>query len=193
MTASACGATELLRDEFDVPGPAPLFTQFTSNGLTVDEAGGRWNLTFAANLGAGRYAGYQSVLSYPASGLCASIESVTLPNPGAAMYFKLTGGDEQIEFFAVDGLLRLRTQKGGQVVTLAAYPFDPVQHRFWRLRNQGGTTFWDTSPDNASFVAHVSTSFLTATQLFFEHGGGAMSSVQNGGTGSFDQALVTGP
>lgn len=193
MVAAGCGSTELLRDDFDVAGPAPLFMEFTANGLTIDELGGQWNITFASNVGAGRYAGYSSVATYAADGLCASIESVAVPNPSGVMYFKLSGGDEQIEFFLIDSFLRMRTQKGSQVAILAQIAFDPVQQRFWRLRNQGGTTSWDTSPDNINFVSHVSTTFLTVTQLFFEHGGGAVSSVSNGGTGSFDQALATGP
>jgi hypothetical protein len=193
VAAGACGSTELMRDDFDVAGAPPLFMQFTASGLTISESGSLWNLTFAANVSAGRYAGYKSVLSFPVDGLCASIESVAVPNPSGALYFKLIGGDEQIEFFLIDNLLSMRTRKGAKLATLAVNTFDPAKHRFWRLRNQGGMTFWDTSPNNVDFFVLVSTSFLTTRQLFFEHGGGTMSSVQGGGTGSFDQALVTGP
>jgi hypothetical protein len=37
-----------------------------------------------------------------------------------------------------------------------AFPYDPVQHRWWRLRGNDGTAYWETSADGKTWTTHAS-------------------------------------
>lgn len=51
-----------------------------------------------------------------------------------------------------EGMLRaLRTELGARE-TLAEVAYDPEVHRVWRLRETGGTFFWETSADGDAFT-----------------------------------------
>lgn len=36
--------------------------------------------------------------------------------------------------------------------SLPYIPYDPVQHRWWRIREQSGSIYWDTSPDGSNWT-----------------------------------------
>ena len=41
----------------------------------------------------------------------------------------------------------------GTHTTIASLAFDPVQHRYWQLREASGTIVWETSADAASWTS----------------------------------------
>jgi hypothetical protein len=47
-------------------------------------------------------------------------------------------------------------QQGTRQLAWQAVPYDPALHRFWRLRESGGQTYWDTSADGAAWTNRMS-------------------------------------
>jgi hypothetical protein len=45
---------------------------------------------------------------------------------------------------------------GARQLAWRAIPYDPAQHRFWRLREGGGQTYWDASADGVAWSNHLS-------------------------------------
>lgn len=193
VAAAPCGTSVLLADGFDDGVPGPLFAAFTDADLTLSEPAGVWRIDFAPVVAPGKYAGYHSTSLYAPEGLCATIEVLAVPSGDGTLFMKLGSASQQIEFFEYGGTLELRTHMGNAVAVLARLAFDPAQHRFWRLRQQGGITHWDTSPDDVQYVTHVSTTFVTASELEYVIGGGAYRSVSNAGFGSIDNASLRRP
>ena len=79
------------------------------------------------------------------------------------------------------------------LTTVATASWDPVADRFLRLRQQGGTTYWDTSSDGMAYSQRASTTSFTVTSSQLELGAGAFATVANGGTARFASALLVGP
>lgn len=181
-----CGTTVLLTDSFDDTMPGPAFTSGADTGLTVTEAGGHVDMTFAASVAANMYAYYSSATTYPTAGMCVALEISQVPVGGGSAYFKLQGGVLELEFYLADGMLDLRTHDPA-IVTKKTLTFDPVAQRFWRLRQQGGTSYWDTAPDGVTYVQQTSLAgFFTPTAATITFGAGASAVVNNGGRARFE-------
>ncbi|HTL37771.1 MAG TPA: hypothetical protein VL326_31785, partial [Kofleriaceae bacterium] len=189
----ACGTTALLTDNFDDTVPGPSFTKGADTGLTVTESSGHVDVTFAASVAANAYGWYASSATYTANGLCTAIEVSQIPSNGGAAYFKLASGTTEIEFFESSGTLSLR-YKNPTLVTQKTVPMDLAAHRFWRIRQQGGTTYWDTSPDGINYLEQVSTAnVFTPTTGTITFGAGTFTSVVNGGNARFESVNAKGP
>jgi len=161
--------------------------------MTVTEANGHVDFTFAASVAANAY-GYYSSATYTSEGLCAVVEVSQVPNAsGASAYFKLASGTFEVEFFDSGGMLELRT-KNPTIVTRKTLVLNLVAHRFWRLRQQGGTTYWDTAPDGVSYVEQTSVAgVFTPTTASIGFGAGAYAAVSNGGVARFETVAARGP
>jgi hypothetical protein len=63
------------------------------------------------------------------------------------------GGTPYVRFHQQAGVLSFDYHDGGSVVARDTVPFDPQQHRFWQVRENAGTTYWETSADGNDYVA----------------------------------------
>ncbi|MDQ3369432.1 MAG: hypothetical protein M3680_28735 [Myxococcota bacterium] len=194
----ACGATALINDPFDDGVAAPAFTLNTSGGLTASESNGRFSVQFPGSVSASNDASYRSVTAYPVAGLCATVEVVQRPVNGAAIFAQLRTAQLGVALFAHDDIIELRTEQssgpGSGIVVRATLPLDLVAHRFWRLRQVGTTTLWETSADGSQFVTHAMVDgFFTASTCLFELGAGAPVDVTAGGAAAFESATAFGP
>ena len=85
------------------------------------------------------------------------------------------------------------TEHNSSVAKIAALALDLVAHHFWRLRQQGGVTYWDTSADGVTYFTHASTTYVDSATLSYTIGGGTFNKVAGGGKAILDTALLTGP
>ncbi|MDQ3369047.1 MAG: hypothetical protein M3680_26790 [Myxococcota bacterium] len=188
-----CG-TLLLDDPFDDGMAAPSFVATAEPGLTVSEAEGRMRVQFAASVTGNRYGHYRSITAYPTAGLCVVVRPVELPANGGAVYLKLRTAQLEVEFYGHGTVLELRKRQSSVVETIGTLPFDLAVHAFWRLRQQGTTTFWDTSTDGVTFTARgMLDGFFSATTCQFELGAGSLAAITDGGFASFESAAAYGP
>ena len=197
VPVSACGSTVSLADSFDT-SPGTIWSVQNQAGLTAQETGGNLQISFAASVSGGLYSYFRSTTAYSVEGMCAQAEIAGTPDfakVGAAIYFKLRTSQLEVEFFAHDGVLDLRSRASNNKVTIqGTVIWDPIALRFVRLRQASGVTYWDTSPDGAVYTqqAAVAGVFATTTAQL-ELGAGAVMTVTNAGQALFASALVTEP
>ncbi|MET9073829.1 hypothetical protein ABZX95_17015 [Streptomyces sp. NPDC004232] len=107
---------------------------------------------------------------------------------GSTLYARITpapvgnGSTQTIMRFALDGSNRVTMYlDGGQILTARVTnasvdtttvigPYDPYQHRWWRLRESGGTVNYETAPDGYTWTTRATmtpTWAMTAVQAVF--------------------------
>lgn len=183
----------VLDDPFEDAAAAPLFTQYSNNGLTVSEAAGAVSFVFAPSVGEGRYAGYESAQMYASQEMCATVEVTQAPTDFGLGYFNLFGGTQQIEFITYQGNLELRTHEGATIKNIGLFPIDLAAQRFWRLRQQGGVTYWDISANGTDFYMLAATTFFVQNTARPAIGAGAVSVATNGGRFTVERMSITRP
>ncbi|WP_282790909.1 hypothetical protein [Streptomyces sp. CC224B] len=124
----------------------------------VSEVSGRAR----AQCAAGTYAGFQTAKAYTLAGSSvylqvpvaaavngASVEAQTAivitPDP-------LAGTNLAFNINTVTGTIRCESNVGYTDGAAVSLTYDPVAHRWLRIRETGGSLFWDTSPDGSTWT-----------------------------------------
>jgi hypothetical protein len=149
-----CNGIELMPDEdFEDGLQDPLWTVTNGSGGTTTETGGQ----LVVGVGTLSYsvAGYISRYFHDFRDGDASVEVVSLPpDPEPVILFQLERpGSNRIYFHKNGGNLSARKEAGGVDAILKTVPYDPTEHRFWRIRNQGDEVLWETSATGDKDVA----------------------------------------
>ena len=159
--APTCGGLHALRDTFD---GAPNFRwgPRASAGAEAVRANGRLELRLPGGMGAAESWYYSSaILDFRASQIAVEVqriggqhtrlevrEGIAIDRFNAPYHPRNSG-----VALAVDrGTLQALTVTGMDASVLATAPYDAAAHRFWRLREQAGTIFWETSPDRTTWT-----------------------------------------
>ncbi|WP_309889938.1 vanadium-dependent haloperoxidase [Archangium sp.] len=113
------------------------------------------------------YAGYHSAVTYDLTGSSVKLEVLQiLTVADGNTYLRVGDTANGARLLAVNGKLTCTQILGGVVTTLASVPYEPVNHRWWQLREFGGTTFWEASSDGQNWVTLFSKSnFMDLTQV----------------------------
>jgi hypothetical protein len=103
------------------------------------------------------FAGYVTKVAYALTGCQVSLEVKSVPPEANASTHLSFSPDpsaqlDVLEINANGDTLYLRKVVGG-VETKHGIPYQPACHRFWRLREHGGTTYSEASPDGTSWYA----------------------------------------
>lgn len=147
---SPCGEPTLVTDNFGDTMALPTFTVAKDPDGTASAAMDGSQAVF--DLGV---SGFATLLSYRAfnfEGASAFIELTEVPDPAtSARFFFIAQYDDEtsFQFRLEDGVLYAEYDlptEDKTVVDMADY--DPVAHRWWRLREEGGVLFWEVSADN---------------------------------------------
>ena len=83
--------------------------------------------------------------------------------------------DTRVFLATHNGQLLAAQNVGGPGTLHASLPYDPAAHRWWRIREQGGVTYWEVSADGCGWTAIASTSNpipLTTLTLMIDAGTG---------------------
>lgn len=67
-----------------------------------------------------------------------------------------TGNTNGLRFYVTGSNILFLKVVGGTTTTLASIPFSATSHAWWRIRESGGTVFFDTSPDAATWTQRAS-------------------------------------
>jgi len=154
---------------------------------TVTEVGGLAVITLAISTAGGNYAGYLSA-NYDITGSYIFVKIDTTPNQatGAGMYLKLNGTDS-IDWYLESNTLYARKNVGGVGTSLYSVAFNSTTHKWWKIRENNGTTYWETSTDGLEWsIRHSVTNPITMTSLKIELGSGTYQSEVAPGAGKFD-------
>ncbi|HEX9939827.1 MAG TPA: hypothetical protein VGB15_22020, partial [Longimicrobium sp.] len=112
---------------------------------------------------------------------------------GAAAYLQArVDNDNRVQIQIVSGYLNCDLFVAGAQTKLARIPYDPVKHRWLRLREQLGTLYWEVSADAEEWrvVASRAPHPITLTAVYALFGGGTLVAVAAPGTVVFDNFNV---
>jgi hypothetical protein len=185
-----CAGTTMFTDGFDDTMPEPTFEITQPADLTVIEVASELRIVFDVNVAAAHYAGYRTLESIAAEGICAQAEVSMLPDDKAGSYFKMFDVSRTIEFFLYPGAeIEFRTQQDLAIGFDVTAPYDLATMRFLRFRVINGTTYWDTSSDGVSYYQRASLpEFYAGRSGRLELGAGSAVAVNGGGTAAFASA-----
>ncbi|MFL5359075.1 vanadium-dependent haloperoxidase [Archangium sp.] len=118
--------------------------------------------------------GYNSAVAYDLTGSSFKLEVIQTLRAylGARTYLRafITEDFTEVGIVVENGTLSCGQTVGGTRTVLASVPYDPVLHRWWRLSESSGTTYWETSEDGRNWrtlVGKVNPISLTQVKLGF--------------------------
>jgi hypothetical protein len=145
---------EILVDDFDDIQIAPVWDPFDSGTCAVLEQGGQLVFVYAEP-GWGQ-CGYESLSRYDMTRSALVLEAPRADPGEMTMFVNLDfphNGDDAR--FSIGGGMLAGDKEVENIDSLVfSMPFDPEQHRWLRLRGEGGTVYWETSPDGQDWQVH---------------------------------------
>src|SRR5690606_37967770 len=159
----------LVPDEPAEPGLLPLTEDFADaldpEVWDVAPANGQISvangvLSITPNTG---YPAITTVAAYDLRNKSVLVEVVT-PSPVDAGNNETTGfailrdANNAARFFHKGTLFRVQVLVGGSSTMYTIGTLDPTAQRWWRIRETGGTLFWETSPDSRTWTTQVQVS-----------------------------------
>lgn len=181
-----------LSDDFD-DGRINTFL-WANNFNAVSETGGRARIPCAA----GVFAGFQSSRSWTLTGSQVNVKVATLPTPGAAatctagvFVNSVTAGTRiAFEHNRVTGQIRCGSDVGYFDGAATVLTYDPALHGWLRIREAGGTLYWETSRDGAIWT--VRRSIATPAWVVTDTVTFSMESNRDAGTADFFEIEMAG-
>lgn len=159
---------------------------WVSFGTGAVEAGGALAITPPA----GAEAFYGSRLQYPMDGSWFAV-AVAIADPSARSHGCLVAQDQAFNDLSIcqtDGDLILDFESGGSL----RLTYDPVAHRFWRIRREGTEAVMEASPDGSlwSELARSTTDVSLSAHVYLRTN--AFGLATDGTTYTFDDLSVGG-
>ncbi|HEX6750700.1 MAG TPA: vanadium-dependent haloperoxidase [Longimicrobium sp.] len=168
-----------------------------STGDRLREVNGRVEIRPLGNITTGHFLNYQSATTYDLTDSEFRIELVrsVVGTYGAAAYLQARIDDNnRVQLQVTGGYLNCDSWAAGTLTKLARVQYDPVAHRWLRLREQGGTVYWETSPDGAAWTVQAmqrpNPITLTAVYALFGAGTFAGYAIASPGVAVFDNFNV---
>ncbi|MCA1579188.1 MAG: hypothetical protein LC794_17705 [Acidobacteria bacterium] len=134
--------------------PDNLFSGFTNLNVPLSETAQRLEIgPLLQNVNGSSYRGVRSVNAYNFAGAYTYVELVQAPSAATSADAMFTIGKDVDYYYRIyvnAGNLIGQRKIGGVKTTLFTIPYDPVNHRFWRIRHDsvtGGVTL-DTATGN---------------------------------------------
>ena len=158
-----CSGMVELQDSFDASMIDVLRWMPTSSpGATTSETGGEAVLDLGTGMvQAGAYAEVRSRTAYDITGHQVSVEVTRISNTAstlqAVLYATAPTGENELDIVAEQGFIDADVRELNTFKQLnTSVPYDPAYHRFWSIRERGGTITFETSPDRITWVPMVS-------------------------------------
>lgn len=191
------GGTADVQDSFDDGSiDSARWSASQTNG-TVTESGGTLNMTPAASNGSVSL----SLNSIETKSLLDSMIFAEVPQvvgSGGSVGQRLEAkkdGSNKISWILEGTTLAASYKNAGTTTTVASVTYSSTAHRWWRIRESGGTIYWDTSSDGSSWTqqASLATSSIFAptsvmVSFYVETWGSGSSSP---GTAKFDNLNIS--
>jgi hypothetical protein len=155
-----CNSVTLVGDDFEDGSVGPEWDVVMDSGTSVSESAGQLVIGLASNMSGILGAGYGSWDWYDLRDGRFFAEAVDTPNSTtvARMAVVAAWTDEDYLFMGVVGgqLIASQTVAGAETV-LRTRGYNPNPHRFWALREEGGTVYFETSGDGDTWASQIET------------------------------------
>lgn len=148
-----------------------LWTQFTGGSATMGYTGNGVVMSYPESCTSSTDGDIASNTTYDLTGSSIYLQVLQVPRSGtsADAEFRLKVDASNFYRFVYEGgTLFFQKQIATVTATVASIAYNSISHAFWRLRESGGTVFWDTSPDGLEGNWTNQTTFinvLTITSL----------------------------
>ena len=167
---------------------------FDVGNVTREETGGKIKFTLPISDATGSFNAIRSK-SFDFTGKGVHAQLVTTPNAAVASaecWFTLSiTNDNKIEFQVVGGTLYAKKTVGGSPTEITSTAYNSSVHKWLRMREDSGTTYWDYSTSGSSWSNLTSQANpITMTSLGFEVGAGLEESHASPGVAEWDNVNV---
>ncbi len=161
MGGGPCGGMYLLTEDFSQPIDTNWkWDVYAGPGTSSSLDNGQWLLRLPANSTTSHYAMLMSRLTYDLRGSEMFVDVSTVPNAlttAQSSLIALIDDANNLRFQYEQGKIYIAQKKNNVDMTRAQFTFDPILHRFWRMREQAGSFYWETSPDGMAWTIRSQT------------------------------------
>lgn len=174
------------------------YEQLPMDGVNVGEANGRVEISLAANRPGDAYSGYRSANAYNMTGSGAFVrlaQAANVSTNAEAQFGVAIDRANALLFLIVNGTIQVQIRAGAVTgATPWSDPYDPVTHAWLRVRESGGSVFFETASVGASnppasnewVVRHTEATPIPVGSVYAFMVGGTWESTANPGTVIFD-------
>jgi hypothetical protein len=193
--AGACTDFAEIADNFDDATIAPKWTADADAGMSVDETGGILRISLVTTA-SDSYGALFSTCAYDARGRSVAITVAGRPRnvQGSEMALCFLYRDVGFEQVCVDldgANVAAVYNDNDTVMTLASRTYNAITHRHWRVREQTGTTFFETSPDGTTWaMLHSFPSPFDMSRAHVSLLSGTYNSITNPGSADYDDVVI---
>jgi hypothetical protein len=152
---------------YNFPGsdPGAIWNIDTGGGATVAQVSGEGVVTLPSGAAGSSHGAFVTSRYYNLHSDSVSVEVTNAGNTAttAATHFELSSPNGSfLQIYQQSGTISFQYGDGGAVITtLKSGPYDPVNHLYWRFREDGINTYWDTSADGAAWTTQAQTTTAT--------------------------------
>lgn len=149
--------TSSLRDDFadGMRGDQWLRSWEGQPGM-LGENGGQFVIQYPPNIEA--YAGLVSASAFDLAGSSVVVEVLQAPATSVPAHTAITlngPGDNDLDMFVEEGTLKLGAKTNGNYQDIATKSYSPIEHRWWRIREEDNTIYWETAPDGKTWTTQL--------------------------------------
>ncbi|MFS8066493.1 MAG: hypothetical protein ACMG6S_08990 [Byssovorax sp.] len=188
----------MLIDDFSGGDPGEVLAAYYGGGALASRTGGEGVVALPANSATYSWGEFDSNRAYDLRNDSLSIEVTSVSNTmtSAMVWWGVGYKDNYVGIYEQHGVLHFEHVIAGTQTVLKTTAYNPVTHRHWRFREDGQTTYWETSSDGVSWTTatQVPTATLAPMDLVWTwFGGGADSGEASAGELRFDRLNGGGP
>lgn len=166
------------------------------SSATRAETGGELVITLASHINS-NYSAYYSSNPYDLTDSYAFVQVNTMcdvsTNAQAFLSLQTTGNHNNVRFIQENGTLYAQHIIADVTTTVGSASYNSTTHKWWRIRESGGTVYWEYSSDGVSWSELISeTTPIAIYALYAQIGGGTYQLEVNPGTVHFDNFNTLG-
>lgn len=188
----------VLADDFnDNNTDRTKWTQANAGVVAINETNGQLLITATPSTAGSNYGGYNSktgnVYSLIGGSFTIEVPQVTNTATNALTQVNVTYDSSNfIGFQQKGGTLYAFKVVAGVTTNVSTAAYNATNHRWWRIRESGGTTYWDTSTDGLTWTNFTSTANpITLTIVKYAYFAGTLASIASPGAAIFDNVSIT--
>lgn len=172
-TGPLCAIASLV-DDFDDGSVATAWTEWRDPGCVAAETGGQLRFDMAAAVDSDD-CGYASKHAFDFTDGSVSLEAVSVPGEGEVWLFVADPNENHGLGMNVYGsIVTIDVLVDTNWSTIKTVSYDPVAHRFIRVREDADTLHWEVSADGVTFVdLHTMATPFDTEVMRVNFGGGA--------------------
>lgn len=143
LSISGCGSTTIIDDDFADGAIGSQWTEINTGAYAISESGGAVTITYPASAAVDSRGAYRQTATMSLVGTCAIAEISMVPSAAATSYAYVRFGapTKFVEIAVQSGMVIARFFTGSSAGNNGMVAYNPVAHRFLRIRQSGSQTY----------------------------------------------------